>query len=249
MGWLAASAGTLMVLLILRDVFHTTRHGGLSRLVMTLAWRTAARLSYRRRRSGLAGPARHGHRRGLWALTVTTGWALVYWPHMSGSFTYAAGLVPAEHTGFVDALYVSLVNLTTLGLGDIAPTTGWLRIVAPLEALIGFALLSATVSWILGIVTGVGLRLAGIEVGDPAHGQAGQIGDAAAGVAGHGQRQSADGGRVVDHHEHYPVLGLQFREQLTEPGLVVGQCLVEDLLAGRVSAHAWCSPLPTSRPR
>ena len=155
MGWLATSAGALLVLLILRDVFHTlwhpTRHGGLSKLVMTLAWRTAARLSTRRQASGLAGPLAMVTVVALWALTVTTGWALVYWPHMPGSFTYSAGLKPAEHSGFVDALYVSLVNLTTLGLGDIAPTTGWLRIVAPMESLVGFALLSATVSWILGI--------------------------------------------------------------------------------------------------
>ncbi|MCM9083092.1 potassium channel family protein [Streptomyces spororaveus] len=60
-------------------------------------------------------------------------------------------LLPAEHSSFTDALYISLVNISTLGLGDIAPTEGWLRILAPLEAFVGFALLTATVSWTLGI--------------------------------------------------------------------------------------------------
>ncbi|MEV5438488.1 potassium channel family protein [Streptomyces sp. NPDC052682] len=44
-----------------------------------------------------------------------------------------------------------LVTVATLGLGDIAPDEGWLRLVSPLEALVGFALLTATVSWVLEI--------------------------------------------------------------------------------------------------
>ncbi|MEU7860038.1 potassium channel family protein [Nonomuraea sp. NPDC049141] len=44
-----------------------------------------------------------------------------------------------------------LVTVATLGLGDIVPAEGWLRVVSPLEALIGFVLLTATVSWVLEI--------------------------------------------------------------------------------------------------
>ncbi|MFI9846674.1 ion channel [Nonomuraea sp. NPDC051941] len=46
---------------------------------------------------------------------------------------------------------MSLVMVATLGLGDIVPVAGWLRVVSPLEALIGFVLLTATVSWVLEI--------------------------------------------------------------------------------------------------
>ncbi|MFM9372175.1 ion channel [Streptomyces sp. Da 82-17] len=91
----------------------------------------------------------------LWALTVAVGWALVYWPHMPQRFSYAAGLEPTEHASPVDALYVSLV---TLGLGDIAPAAGWLRVLAPMEALVGFVLLSATVAWVLGIYPALARR-------------------------------------------------------------------------------------------
>ncbi|MCX4757172.1 potassium channel family protein [Kitasatospora purpeofusca] len=164
MDWLVTVLGALLVLLVLRDVFHTlwhpTRHGGLSRLVMTAAWRLTSHLSTHRRAAGLAGPLAMVSVVALWASAATIGWALVYWPHMPVSFTYATGLDPADHAGFVDALYVSLVNLTTLGLGDIAPTAGWLRIVAPIEALVGFALLSATVSWIIGIYPALARRRA-----------------------------------------------------------------------------------------
>lgn len=164
MGWLVTAAGAALVLVVLRDVFHTlwhpTRHGGLSRLVMTALWRMASSPTRRRRASGLAGPVAMVAVVALWALTVVVGWALIYWPHMPEAFTYTVGLRPAEHAGFVDALYVSLVHVSTLGLGDIAPVEGWLRVLAPLEALSGFALLSATVAWTLGIYPALARRRA-----------------------------------------------------------------------------------------
>ena len=164
MTWLATSAGAVLVLFILRDVFHTlwhpTRHGGLSRLVMMSTWRLSARLGTRRRPAGLAGPLGMVTVFAAWALTVALGWALIYWPHMPEEFSYATGLVPSEHAGPLDALYISLVTLATLGLGDIAPASGWLRVLAPMEALVGFVLLSATVAWILGIYPALARRRA-----------------------------------------------------------------------------------------
>lgn len=164
MTWLSMLAGAALVLLILRDVFHTlwhpTRHGGLSRLVMRAVWRLSALRGTRRRPAGLAGPMGMLTVVAVWALTVAVGWGLVYWPHMPGGFSYATGLDPAEHASAGDALYVSLVTLATLGLGDIAPAAGWLRVLAPMEALVGFVLLSATVAWILGIYPALARRRA-----------------------------------------------------------------------------------------
>ncbi|WP_282693794.1 potassium channel family protein [Streptomyces sp. CC208A] len=164
MTWLATPLGALLVLLILREVFHTlwhpTRHGGLSRTVMRAVWRLSAHRGARRRPAGLAGPLGMVTVLAVWMLAVAVGWALVYWPRMPQDFSYAPGLAPAEHASPVDALYLSLVNLTTLGFGDIAPTAGWLRVLAPLEALVGFVLLSATVTWILGIYPALARRRA-----------------------------------------------------------------------------------------
>ncbi|MFI8521211.1 potassium channel family protein [Streptomyces sp. NPDC085481] len=156
--------GAFLVLFILRDLFHTlwhpTRHGGLSRLVMRSVWWLSAHLGERWRSAGLAGPMGMVTVLAVWALTVAVGWGLIYWPHMPEDFSYATGLAPAQHAGPVDALYVSLVTLATLGLGDIAPASGWLRVLAPMEALVGFVLLSATVAWILGIYPALARRRA-----------------------------------------------------------------------------------------
>jgi hypothetical protein len=50
------------------------------------------------------------------------GWALVFLPQMPQGFNFAPGLDPSQHSGFLDAIYVSLVNLTSLGYGDITPS-------------------------------------------------------------------------------------------------------------------------------
>ncbi|MFF9852361.1 potassium channel family protein [Streptomyces litmocidini] len=164
MTWLSVLAGAALILFALRDVFHTiwhpTRHGGLSRRVMRGVWRLSAHHGERWRPVGLAGPVGMMVVVAVWAFIVSVGWGLVYWPFMPDDFSYAPGLAPAEHAGPVDALYVSLVTLATLGLGDIAPTSEWLRILAPLEALVGFALLSATVAWVLGIYPALARRRA-----------------------------------------------------------------------------------------
>ncbi|MGW5778731.1 potassium channel family protein [Streptomyces sp. NPDC003863] len=164
MTWLPVLAGAALILFILRDVFHTiwhpTRHGGLSRLVMLGVWRLSAHRGPRLRPVGLAGPVGMMTVVTVWAFVIAVGWGLIYWPRMPDDFSYAPGLVPADHAGPVDALYVSLVTLATLGLGDIAPTSQWLRILAPVEALVGFALLSATVAWVLGIYPALARRRA-----------------------------------------------------------------------------------------
>ncbi|QKW48629.1 potassium channel family protein [Streptomyces buecherae] len=155
MKWLVSLCGAGLVLFALRDLFHTlwhpTRHGGLSRLVMSVLWRTARRLRARRRVVGLVGPLAMVSVVSMWAATVVLGWAVIYWPHMPGAFTFARDLPTAREPALLDSVYLSLVTVATLGLGDIAPAAGWLRLASPLEALIGFALLTATVSWVLEI--------------------------------------------------------------------------------------------------
>ncbi|MGW1362263.1 potassium channel family protein [Streptomyces chartreusis] len=177
MKWLVSLIGAGLVMVSLRDLFHTlwhpTRHGGLSRLVMTAMWRLARRLRTRRRVVGLVGPLAMVTVVGMWAGTVIIGWAIVYWPHMPGAFTFSPGSKAAQEPALLDAVYLSLVTVATLGLGDIAPGEGWLRLVSPLEALVGFALLTATVSWVLEIYPALtrrrvlAIRLALLRDADP----------------------------------------------------------------------------------
>ena len=83
----------------------------------------------------------------MWAILQTLGWALIYYPNMPGGFSYSPGLDPSRYNNFAESLYVSLVTLTTLGYGDVIAKEEWIRLLSPLQALIGFSLLSAALSW------------------------------------------------------------------------------------------------------
>jgi hypothetical protein len=150
--WLITAAGAALVLVGLRDLFHTLWHptgrGSLSTAVMAVLWRLTRRFGARGTIAALAGPLSMIVVILMWTLIIVAGWALVYWPHVPDGFSYSPGLEPGRRADIVDGLYLSLVMVGTLGLGDIAPTDAWLRIAAPLEALIGFALLTAAVSWV-----------------------------------------------------------------------------------------------------
>lgn len=181
MEWLVSLLGVGLVMAALRDLFHTlwhpTRHGGLSRLVMTALWRVARHVRARRRVVGLVGPLAMVTVVSMWAVTIILGWAIVYWPHMPGAFTFTPGSRAAQQPALLDSIYLSLVTVATLGLGDIVPAGGWLRLFSPVEALLGFALLTAMVSWVLEIYPALtrrrvlAIRLALLRRSGPTTGQ------------------------------------------------------------------------------
>lgn len=82
----------------------------------------------------------------IWVLSVCVGFALVYWTLPPTYFHVQAGQRPV---GFLSMVYFSLEILSTLGLGDYAPIPIWLRLTVTLEALIGFGLLTASISSIV----------------------------------------------------------------------------------------------------
>lgn len=161
MGVVVSIIGVGLVLVAVRDVFHTLFHpdgrGRLSRSIGRTAWR-AMRVAGRRRRRALAlaGPLIVVLVAAAWLVLVVVGGALIYWPWLPEGFLVASGLDPAEQSGFLDALYASFVTLVTLGYGDLAPTSSWLRLVAPAEALLGFVILTAAVTWVLSIYPALG---------------------------------------------------------------------------------------------
>lgn len=161
-GWAVSLLGVGVVLLVLRDMFHTLLHpqghGQLSRAVMRFTWwltRRAGRLGME-----LAGPFTMLAVIAAWAVLMVTGWALVYLPHLPSSFSYATGLDPSVRSPAADALYLSLVTGATLGFGDLVPQPGWLRAVVPLQAFMGFTLFTAAVTWVLQIYPALGRRRA-----------------------------------------------------------------------------------------
>ena len=144
--WLLTAVGVVTVLGVLLDIFHTLAHPGaqghLSGMLLRSFWRVS-------RQSQLSGPLAMLAVISIWAAMAVLGWALVYWPHMPEGFTSAEGV--DEGKAFVDAVYISSVTISTLGFGDVFPTSDWLRIINPLEALFGLALLTVAVSWILQV--------------------------------------------------------------------------------------------------
>jgi hypothetical protein len=82
-----------------------------------------------------------------WTGLAILGWALLYLPHLPGGFVYGEG-VP-QQGDFAEAVYISMGSLSTVGYGEIVAGPPLLRLLAGLQSITGFALLTATVSWFL----------------------------------------------------------------------------------------------------
>lgn len=151
---LSTLAGALLVLVALRDVFDTLFHphgsGIVSQALIRGVWRgmrTAARGNHVV--LSLAGPVAFITVIAAWGALVIVGFAFILWPQFPDGFVTGAGVDLGDSGWYTDALYLSMVNLTSLGYGDIVPTGELLRFAGPLETLIGLGLLTASISWIL----------------------------------------------------------------------------------------------------
>lgn len=153
--WLITASGLLIVVAVLVDIFHTLANPGkqglLSRVVHRVTWLLS-------RRRAWSGPLAMLGVIGIWGVLATVGWALVYWPHMPDGFTFPEQSTGIHDPTFLDALSVSLITISTLGIGDVFPSADWLRIVNPLEALFGFALLTVALSWVLQVYPALSRR-------------------------------------------------------------------------------------------
>jgi hypothetical protein len=150
MTWFLNIVGALLVLAALRDIFRTLWHphgfGSLCRVAFDLVWKVT-----RRWNTELAGPL------GLlavvvtWSAMIVGGWTLIYLPHMPDGFYFGGPPDPGDSSDLVASIYLSLVAVATLGFGDIMPAYPALRLVVPLQALVGFVLFTAAISWILQV--------------------------------------------------------------------------------------------------
>ena len=155
MEWVVTVVGILLVTVVVRDVFHTlfhpVGHGSIAPQVMKLVWRLLRLFPSSRRITSLTGPLGIAMVVLTWGSAAVLGWTLIYFAQMPDGFSYGPDLNPADRNNLVDSLYLSLVTVGTLGFGDIVPTSTSLRVAVPLEALFGFMLLTAAVSWVLQI--------------------------------------------------------------------------------------------------
>jgi hypothetical protein len=80
---------------------------------------------------------------------MLVGFALLYLPHMA-EYIFTSGVNPGNDRGFAEALNSSVSALITLS-GGMEPKSSWLGILRGVEAIVGFGLLTASVSWLLSI--------------------------------------------------------------------------------------------------
>jgi hypothetical protein len=146
--------GVLLIAAALLDAFQTLFHpagrGTMSDWTAKVVWRVFRKSSSRYPKLlTYAGPVSILVIIVAWAALTWFGFALIYLPHLHSGFAQAAG-VPTPASGLPQAMTLSLGALITLSEGTYA-TIRWLQIVRALEAVIGFGLLTASVSWLLSI--------------------------------------------------------------------------------------------------
>ena len=151
-------AGVLLLGLLFVDVFVTVFHaagrgGPVTRGIMRAVWHlfgstgTPKGRPRRDRLMGLAAPVIVIVGLGTWITLLVTGFALIYYRWID-SFLVSPGEMRMY---WVEALYYSGYTAATLGTGDIVADNEFLRLLTPVEAFGGFALVSVSITYVLAI--------------------------------------------------------------------------------------------------
>ena len=152
----ALSAGALIILIVLWDAFETTvlprrvsRRFRLTRIFYRTTWipfRAIARgIRFGNPRENflsIFGPLSLILLLVTWAFGLIVAFALLHWG-LGSRLT-----VPAGITGFRADLYLSGTTFFTLGLGDVAPTSGASRILTVVEGGMGFGFLALVIGYL-----------------------------------------------------------------------------------------------------
>lgn len=215
--------GVLVVLVVLQDVFTTvlfpsSERGLLRKPTSAGVWRVfqaaASRLSDHRRRRLLSygGPVVITANLAAWVVLMIVGFALIYQPALGEGIEAASG---ATDTSWATAIYYSGFTATTLGVGDVAAAHGLYRVLAVVQAALGFAGISMAITYFLSVYGNLTERNAGAQA---LHHRTGGTGDAAALIVGVADGGSLSDGRqgiattagylrhVCQSHAFYPVL-------------------------------------------
>jgi uncharacterized membrane protein len=152
MASLLTIAGIILILAAIQDMFFTMFHpahtGDICDRIARLIWRGFRKL--RPSALNMAGPLAFVTVVLYWSVSICIGFALIYLPHLPEAFTFSSGLSPRHYGTFIGALDVSLGSLITLSTG-VYSTSLWIQLLMGVESVLGFGLLTASISWILSI--------------------------------------------------------------------------------------------------
>ena len=159
MWWLFLAIGVLLIFAGLADVFFTVLHpdgfGFLSSRLYNGLFGSVRLLTLpmpRRFRAlglSMAAPLMVPVTITVWIVLVLAGYAFFYYAGMSSeNFNFSN---PDLEPSFTEALYVSGTAISTLGFGDVTPTSGLFQALAISEALIGFGILTLAITYVVGI--------------------------------------------------------------------------------------------------
>jgi hypothetical protein len=151
--------GTGLVFLVAYDVYATILHararsGPIGETLNRAAWCFARSLAFRLSRPrrhrllNVVGPLLLPSLIIIYLVLLITGFTLIYYVRMPEQF-----IVAPEAAGhpWMESVYFSGITLTTVGYGDIAPHTTFMRLVALVESASGFALISLTVTYLITV--------------------------------------------------------------------------------------------------
>ena len=149
--------GAAILFFVIDDVYVSIlqargRAGPVSELITRNIWRVfralAFKLSRPRRHKLLnsVGPALMPLIVSVSIMLVILGFALIYFPGMPEKFDFGRETIGSR---FVDSIYFSGMTLTTVGFGDISPVTSDMKLVAIIEAVSGFGLISLAVTYLI----------------------------------------------------------------------------------------------------
>jgi len=147
--WLALLGSALIGAIaweVFNDLFHPGGTGALSDWVGRAFFNGLKRVP---RVFPLAGPLALVTVIGLWIAGLVVGFALIYVHAFPADFRTSTGTVPPASSRVLAVLYFSFETLITLGYGDVVPHSKLARFAAGVEGLVGFGLLTASVSWIV----------------------------------------------------------------------------------------------------
>ena len=156
---LSPIAGTLLMALILLDVFMTVLYtrvgtGVISHYLSCLIWRVFRVISaplgrWRDQVLAFCGPVMLVTIVAVWMVGLACGAALIIWPALGTSIRATNG--GATPNDFATPLYVAADSMSTVGTSDLAPQTSAMRLFSGFNSFIGICFLTLTLTYLLEI--------------------------------------------------------------------------------------------------